>query len=193
MTALSDLRAAVARADEVLGCGAMPGRFKETTGQTTNGRCVCLDHPRAGHVLAAVYKAAKAAVEEDEDQADIEVAEKRLAEIEADSSQVIRMTPQEIADFDAEWLEPVKAEDVLPSPGDTVRIYQPNVAPPVSPETELVFEFGGKAYHVRGRVSDIKYTCHNGVESASRWCKCPKCETGRVGSNEPGQDGSAYK
>lgn len=64
MTALSDLRAAVARADEVLGCGAMPCRFKATTGQTTNGRCVCLDHPRAGHVLAALYKAVKAAVEQ---------------------------------------------------------------------------------------------------------------------------------
>jgi hypothetical protein len=63
MSKTDDLRAAVARADEALGCGAMPCRFKVTTGQTTNGRCVCLDHPRAGQALAALYRAAKAAVE----------------------------------------------------------------------------------------------------------------------------------
>lgn len=65
MTALSDLRAAVTRADEVLGC-AGTCRFKTPTGQTTNGRCDCHERPHATMVLAALYKAAKALVAAEE-------------------------------------------------------------------------------------------------------------------------------
>ena len=59
MTPIESLREAVANAEEVLGCGNNPCCFKEPTGQCTQGRCRCVDQP-----LAAVFKAAKAVVEE---------------------------------------------------------------------------------------------------------------------------------
>lgn len=59
MSQFDELRAAVARANEVLGCQGMPCRFKATTGQTTNGRCSCVEQPHAARVLAALYKAAR--------------------------------------------------------------------------------------------------------------------------------------
>lgn len=62
---MNDLRAAVARADEVLGC-AGTCRFKTPTGQSTNGRCDCLERPRATMALAALYKATKALVATEE-------------------------------------------------------------------------------------------------------------------------------
>jgi len=104
---------------------------------------------------------------------------------------IIEMTPQEIADFESDWLEPFRAEDVLPNACDRATVYQPKFAPPVSTETELVFEHNGKTYSVLGRIRDVKYTCHNGVESTSRLCRCTRCTEERSGSNEPGQEGVA--
>jgi hypothetical protein len=57
VTALSDLRAAVARADEVLGCGRIECLYCSVD-DGLPGRCVC--HARFGRdVMEALYKAAK--------------------------------------------------------------------------------------------------------------------------------------
>jgi hypothetical protein len=64
VTALSDLRAAVARADEVLGCGATECFFRK--GERV-ALCECVNATQCSapaHALAALYKVAKAVVEE---------------------------------------------------------------------------------------------------------------------------------
>jgi hypothetical protein len=63
MTALSDLRAAVARADDVLGCGKTECFFREGG---HHGLCECvraIPYSGPAYALAALYKAAKAVVE----------------------------------------------------------------------------------------------------------------------------------
>lgn len=211
---MNDLRAAVARADDVLGCGAMPCRFKDTTGQTTNGRCVCLDHPRAGQALAALYKAAKAVVEEDEAM---------------NISPVVRLSPEQWARFQAicdDQSEPTDALKALlrdkpiheerfvftSKPGEFEFYDTAKVAEPRCEVTTKSNEEVRRTWEATLGLDNVLKTCwcfqclddpSMGLLNPTmvRMITCPQCGNKRCpraashdnacsGSNEPGQDGS---
>jgi len=65
VTAISDLRAAVARADEVLGCAFTQCRYKPQR-DGSPGRCQCGAIDVSANALGAVYRAAKALVAAEE-------------------------------------------------------------------------------------------------------------------------------
>jgi len=207
-----DIRAAVARADEVLGCGKTECFFREGG---HHGLCECvraIPYSGPAYALAALYKAAKAVVEEADG--------KRLADaamnVERDGDPTMFAEAFEEVCGHVRNASDESEPQIIPSLGLDFATLEPYLSRDV--------EFMG----IRGSVTGLKMesSCMTPLDNTLKtcWCYqclddpsmgplnpavqrmivCPECGNKRCpratshdnacsGSNEPGQDGSRYK